>query len=452
MANFTNTFQNIFKIPELKSRILFTLLILLVVRIGAHISVPGVNLDLIMSGDAGAASDDGLFGFFDIFVGGALSNAAIFALGIMPYITATIIFQLAGIVMPQIQKLQREGEDGRRKLNQYSRVATVVIAGLQSIFIAQNIAGTEVAGQSIVADPGFMFYLTASFLMTAGTVLLMWLGEQITERGIGNGISLIIFIGIIAALPGAAIAEIEGAFGVTASPLLPILKEVIVFGVLIAIIAAVILITQGARRIPVQYAKRQIGRKVYGGQTNYIPLRVNTAGVMPIIFAQALMFIPQTLVGFFDTEAIRTVAAWFRYDSPVYAVTMFLMVVFFTYFYTAIIFNPKDIADNMKKQGGFIPGVRPGAPTKEYIDRILTRITLPGSLFLGLIAILPSIISPILNVNPAFAPFFGGTSLLIIIGVALDTLQQIESHLMMRHYDGFMKTGKIKGRVGATNI
>jgi preprotein translocase subunit SecY len=453
MANFTNTFQNIFKIPELKSRIMFTLLVLLVVRIGAHISVPGVDLDLIMNADPAASGNDGLLGFFDIFVGGALSNAAIFALGIMPYITATIIFQLAGIVMPQIQKLQREGEDGRRKLNQYSRVATVIIAGLQSIFISQQIAGTEIGGLPIVTEPSFLFYITAIFLMTSGTVLLMWLGEQITERGIGNGISLIIFIGIIAALPSAAMAEFTTAFQGADNILQPILKELVVFGALIAVIAAVILVTQGARRIPVQYAKRQIGRKVYGGQTNYIPLRVNTAGVMPIIFAQALMFVPQTLAGFFsDSDGMASFAEWFAYDSAVYAITMFLLVVFFTYFYTAIIFNPKDIADNMKKQGGFIPGVRPGAPTKEYIDKILTRITLPGSIFLGLVAILPSIISPILNVNPYFAPFFGGTSLLIIIGVALDTLQQIESHLMMRHYDGFMKTGKIRGRVGAPNM
>jgi preprotein translocase subunit SecY len=406
-----------------------------------------------MNADPAASGNDGLLGFFDIFVGGALSNAAIFALGIMPYITATIIFQLAGIVMPQIQKLQREGEDGRRKLNQYSRVATVIIAGLQSIFISQQIAGTEIGGLPIVTEPSFLFYITAIFLMTSGTVLLMWLGEQITERGIGNGISLIIFIGIIAALPSAAMAEFTTAFQGADNILQPILKELVVFGALIAVIAAVILVTQGARRIPVQYAKRQIGRKVYGGQTNYIPLRVNTAGVMPIIFAQALMFVPQTLAGFFsDSDGMASFAEWFAYDSAVYAITMFLLVVFFTYFYTAIIFNPKDIADNMKKQGGFIPGVRPGAPTKEYIDKILTRITLPGSIFLGLVAILPSIISPILNVNPYFAPFFGGTSLLIIIGVALDTLQQIESHLMMRHYDGFMKTGKIRGRVGAPNM
>ncbi|GAB5465767.1 MAG: preprotein translocase subunit SecY [Candidatus Kapaibacteriales bacterium] len=450
MANFAETFQNIFKIPELKSRILFTLMILLVVRIGAHISVPGVDLDLIMNADPAASSDEGLFGFFDIFVGGALSNAAIFALGIMPYITATIIFQLAGIVMPQIQKMQREGEEGRRKLNQYSRLLTVAIGLLQSIAIAIKIGSTEIQNQNIVPNPDFMFYVTAVVLMTAGVIFMMWLGEQITEKGIGNGISLIIFIGIIAALPSAAIAEYKSRFVSDAPFLQSLFIELIIIGILIVIIALVILITQGARRIPVQYAKRQVGRKVYGGQTNYIPLRVNTAGVMPIIFAQALIFIPQTLAGFFpDSEAMRNFAGYFAYDSAVYAIVFFFMVVFFTYFYTAIIFNPKDIADNMKKQGGFIPGVRPGAPTKEYIDRILTRITLPGSIFLGLVAILPSILPMFIPINPYFAPFFGGTSLLIIIGVALDTLQQIESHLMMRHYDGFMKTGKIRGRVGA---
>lgn len=443
MANFFETVSNITKIEELKDRILFTIFILLIVRIGSFITLPGIDIELLQQSVA-AGSSDTLFGFFDLFVGGAFSNAAIFALGIMPYITASIIFQLAGVVVPQIQKMQKDGEDGRRKINQYTRVATVFIAALQSIGISIKLLSQNYNGMPVVPEANVvLFTLTTIFLLSAGTVFLMWLGEQITERGIGNGISLIIFIGIIAVLPNALMQEYELIASGARNPFI----EIVIFVLLAGIIASVILLTQGARRIPVQYAKRQIGNKQYGGTTQYIPLRVNTAGVMPIIFAQSLMFIPNTVLSFFpESPTVTYLAQLFSYNSFFYAAIYGLMVVFFTYFYTAIVFSPKEIADNMKKQGGFIPGVRPGKPTAEFIENILTRITLPGSIFLAIIAILPTFITNIFGITTTFAQFFGGTSLLIIVGVALDTLQQIESHLLMRHYDGFMKSGKLKGR------
>lgn len=446
MANFVNTIKNIFKIEELRQRILYTLGILIIVRLGAHITLPGIDVHALAISNQDAASNT-LFGLFDLFVGGAFSNAAIFALGIMPYITSSIIFQLAGVVIPEIQKMQREGEEGRRKINQYTRLGTVVISALQGWGLSIKLAYQQTAGGvPVVPDSGFLFTISTIFLLTAGTVFMMWLGEQITERGIGNGISLIIFIGIIARLP----ASLWQEWLLIQAGSRHWLVELVVITLLVFIIAAVVLVTQGARRIPVQYAKRQVGRKVYGGTTQYIPLRVNTAGVMPIIFAQALMFIPNTILSFFpESKFIITLAQLFHYDSFVYAILYFTLIVLFTYFYTAIIFNPKDIADNMKKQGGFIPGIRPGQHTVEYIDSILTRITLPGSIFLGLVAILPTFVTNIFNVSMGFAQFFGGTSLLIVVGVALDTLQQIESHLLMRHYDGFMKSGRIRGRVGA---
>jgi preprotein translocase subunit SecY len=445
MAKFGETFSNIFKIEELRNRIFFTLLILLVVRVGAFITIPGIDVDVLKSTIGSGGADD-LFGFFDLFVGGAFSNAAIFALGIMPYITSSIIFQLAGVVFPQIQKMQKEGEDGRRKINQWTRFATVFVAGLQSIGVAVKLVNQTAAnGAPVVPDAGVLFFVSTVIVLTAGTVFLMWLGEQITERGVGNGISLIIFIGIIAKLPAALMQEWE----LIAVGSRPWFLEIIIFAFLFGIIASIVLITQGARRIPVQYAKRQVGKRVFGGTTQFIPLRVNTAGVMPIIFAQSLMFIPNTIASFFPTvPAMQAFAGWFNPSSYGYAFVYGFMVVFFTFFYTAIIFNPKEIADNMKRQGGFVPGIRPGTPTAEYIERILTRITLPGSIFLALIAILPTFVQNIFGITSLFASFFGGTSLIIIVGVGLDTLQQIESHLMMRHYDGFMKTGKMKGRAG----
>ncbi|PKL86456.1 MAG: preprotein translocase subunit SecY [Ignavibacteriae bacterium HGW-Ignavibacteriae-1] len=446
MSKFIQSIQNIFKIEELRDRILFTLGILVVVRIGAHITLPGVDVAALKMSIANSDSNT-LFGLFDLFVGGAFSNAAIFALGIMPYITSSIIFQLAGVVIPEIQKIQKEGEDGRRKITQYTRILTVFIALLQGWGIAVKLSYQQAgAGLPVVPDAGTLFFISTMVLLSGGTIFMMWLGEQITERGIGNGISLIIMIGIIAQLPAALMNEWSLIWA--GSRLWPV--ELVVIALLLGIIASIVLMTQGARRIPVQYAKRQIGKKVFGGTTQYIPLRINTAGVMPIIFAQSLMFIPNTIASFFpESSFFLTVSRLFDFQSYFYAAVFFTMIVFFTYFYTAIIFNPKDIADNMKKQGGFIPGIRPGNNTSEYIETVLTRITLPGSLFLGLVAIIPTFVSNFFNVNPLFASFFGGTSLLIIVGVALDTLQQIESHLLMRHYDGFMKSGKIRGRAGS---
>jgi len=444
MSSIVQTVQNIFKIEELRLRILTTVLILLVVRLGAQITVPGVDVALLHAANKSDANN--LFGLFDLFVGGAFNNAALFALGIMPYITSSIIFQLAGVVIPEIAKMQKEGEEGRRKINQYTRYGTVVIAALQSWGITIRLANMENNGFPVVPNHGAMFTIGTVFALTAGTMFLMWLGEQITDRGIGNGISLIIMIGIVARLPGALFQEINQIFQLGERPWM---LELIIMGFLVGIIASVIYVTQGARRIPVQYAKRQVGRKVYGGTTQYIPLRINTAGVMPIIFAQSLMFIPQTLVSFFpDNTWLYGIVSIFHERNLSYAFIYGTMVVLFTYFYTAIVFNPRDIADNMKKQGGFIPGIRPGKLTAEYIDGVLTRITLPGSIFLALIAVMPTFASYVLGVTSSFASFFGGTSVLIVIGVALDTLQQIESYLLMRHYDGFMKSGKIRGRGG----
>jgi len=443
MANFTDTFRNIFKIHELRQRILYTLALLIIVRIGAHVTIPGIDAALLSESMRNQTTNN-LFGLYDLFVGGAFSNAAIFALGIMPYISSSIILQLMGAVVPYLQKLQQEGEEGRKKITQLTRYGTVLISALQAWGVTVRLLNINVQGAPVVPSPvqGFLWISSTIIILTAGTIFMMWMGEQITEKGIGNGISLIIFIGIIDRFPYAILDEytllMEGQRN--------LIVEIIIITLMVFIIAGVVLVTQGTRRIPVQYAKRVVGRKVYGGVTQYIPLRVNTAGVMPIIFAQSIMFIPNTVLSFFpDNEFLQGVAGYFVYTSPVYSVIYALMIVFFTYFYTAIAFNPKDVADNMKKQGGFIPGIRPGKQTSDFIDNILTKITLPGSFFLAIIAILPAFVSA-WGVSTRFAQFFGGTSLLIIVGVALDTLQQIESHLLMRHYDGFMKSGKIKGR------
>lgn len=428
-----NNFQNIFKIEELKERILYTIGILMVYRIGSYITLPGVDATQLAQ-STGQATD--LLGLFDMFVGGAFARAGVFALGIMPYITASIIIQLMGAVVPYFQKLQREGEDGRRKITQLTRYGTVLITLVQAIGFAINLMATS-PGAIVVTNTAFI--ITSMIVLTAGTIFVMWLGERITDRGIGNGISIIIMIGIIAALPTNIINEFS-----TRGNFFIFLVEV---AVLILVTASVVLLTQGTRKIPVQYAKRVVGRRVYGGTTQYLPLRVNAAGVMPIIFAQSIMFIPGTVATFFpDSGAIQFLTAWANdFTGSAYNIIYFFIIIFFTYFYTAIAINPKEMADTMKRQGGFIPGVRPGKATVEFIDNILTKITLPGSIFLGLVAILPAF-AVVFGVTPGFAMFYGGTSLLIIVGVALDTLQQIESHLMMRHYDGFMKTGKIRGR------
>ena len=440
MSKITETFTNIFKIQELRERLLFTAALLIVVRIGSHITLPGVDASLLA--DTIRRSSEGtLFGLYDLFVGGAFSNAAVFALGIMPYISASIVIQLLGAVVPYFQKLQKEGEDGRKKITQYTRYGTVLVSVLQASGVVVKLVNTTTPQGPIVPleVQGMGFAISTVIALTAGTIFMMWLGEQITERGIGNGISLIIFIGIIARFPEAVMSE----FSIGAN----LIVELVLVGLMGLVVGGVVLVTQGTRRIPVQYAKRVVGRKVYGGVTQYIPLRVNTAGVMPIIFAQAIMFVPQINFSFFpESDFINELNTdWFNYTSWTYSLIYGLMIVFFTYFYTAIAFNPKDVADNMKRQGGFIPGIRPGSHTADFIDNILTKITLPGSIFLALIAILPTMMIK-MGVTPNFASFFGGTSLLIVVGVALDTLQQVESHLLMRHYDGFMKSGKLRGR------
>lgn len=441
MGRLQDTFRNIFKITELRQKILYTLALLLIVRVGAHITLPGIDSSLLAEAMSNKTSDN-LFGLYDLFAGGAFSNAAIFALGIMPYISSSIIIQLLGAVVPYFQKLQREGEEGRKKITQLTRYGTVFISAFQAWGTTIHLNNINYDGQSIVAAPGFAFTVSTIVFLVAGTMFMMWMGEQITERGIGNGISLIIFINIINRLPFAMLDE----YRLIAAGQRNIIIEIIILAFMVLVISGIVLVTQGTRRIPVQYAKRVVGRKVYGGVTQYIPLRVNTAGVMPIIFAQSIMFIPSTVLSFFpDSEAMQTIATYFVHTSFSYSFIYALIIIFFTYFYTAIAFNPQDVAENMKKQGGFIPGIRPGKPTADFIDNILTKITLPGSIFLAIIAILPAFVSKF-GVSGSFASFFGGTSLLIIVGVALDTLQQIESHLLMRHYDGFMKSGKIKGR------
>jgi preprotein translocase subunit SecY len=444
MSKLTETFTNVFKIQELRERLLFTTLLLIIVRIGSHITVPGVDA-VLLADTMRRSSENTLFGLYDLFVGGAFSNAAIFALGIMPYISASIVIQLLGAVVPYFAKLQREGEEGRKKITQYTRYGTVAISLMQASGVVAKLMSWAPNGNPVVpmGVRGVGFYISTMIILTTGTIFMMWLGEQITERGVGNGISLIIFIGIVARFPHAIINEAQLVIGGTRN----LIVELVIFVLMGFIVAAVVLLTQGTRRIPVQYAKRVVGRKVYGGVTQYIPLRVNTAGVMPIIFAQAIMFLPQIVFSFFPENEFMNEFSnnWFGYTSWTYSVVYALMIIFFTYFYTAIAFNPKDVADNMKKQGGFIPGIRPGTHTAEFVDNILTKITLPGSIGLAIIAILPTLMIK-LGVTPGFAQFFGGTSLLIMVGVALDTLQQVESHLLMRHYDGFMKSGKLRGR------
>ena len=429
--------RTIFNIPELRSKIIYTLSILIVVRVGAHIPIPGVDANAL----AGAFErlQDTLFGLFNMFVGGAFEKASLFSLGIMPYISASIIIQLMGSVLPYFQRLQKEGEAGRKKITQITRYGTVLIATMQSygvtVFLEKEL--------QVVVNPGALFVFTAIISMVTGTILLMWMGERITERGIGNGISLIIMVGIISSLPFVIGNEIRA---VIAGEKL-FISELVLMGIMFLVICFVVLLTQGTRKIPVQYAKRVVGRKVYGGQNTHIPLRVNTAGVMPIIFAQSIMFIPSTVSTFFvDSDFSTSIMRWFSFEHPVYWIFFGLMIIFFTYFYTAIAFDPIQVSSQMKQQGGFIPGVRPGKKTSEFIDNILSKVTLPGSVALAMVAIFPYILMQTMDVEYDLASFFGGTSLLIIVGVALDTLQQLESHLMMRHYDGFLTKGKIRGR------
>ena len=448
-ATLLESVKSIFKIPELRNKVLFTLGILAIYRLGGQVPIPGIDRVALTEFFAGAGNS--LFGLYDMFVGGAFTRATVFALGIMPYISASIIFQLMGAVVPALQKLQKEGEAGRKKIMQYTRYATLVLAAAQSFgvsFFLESLQSPE-TGMSVVLYPGWGFRLLAVLTITAGTVLIMWLGEQIDSHGIGNGMSLLIFIGIIAALP--FVVRMEYLDFLTNDK--SILLELFVLILIVIVTGLVVLITQGTRKIPVQYAKRVVGRRVYGGQSTHIPLKVNTSGVMPIIFAQAIMFLPATLAGFAPgNEFMQNLAAAFSpsmtWQSLPYWSFYSTMIIFFAYFYTAIVFNPIDLADNMKRQGGFIPGVRPGKKTAEYIDHVLTRINLPGSVFLAAIAVAPFFVIGYLGVNPGLEQVFGGTGLLIMVGVALDTLQQVESHLLMRHYDGFMKKGRIKGRRG----
>ena len=432
-------FQNVFKVPELQKKILFTIGILLVHRIGNHIPTSGINPEVLTEFFRTAANT--LFGMFDLFVGGGLQRASIFALGIMPYISSSIIFQLMTSVFPYFEKLQKEGEEGRKKITQYTRYGTVFISLLQSYGIAIFL---ETSVRDAVINPGWSFRLTTILIMTTGAVFLMWLGEQITERGIGNGMSLLIFFGIVSRLPSA----IFQSFELVRTETLGILAMLFFVVMAIAIVAAVVVMTVSARKIPIQIPRKVVGRKIYGGQQTHIPLRINSAGVMPIIFASSIIIVPGTMSALFPgVPWMERFSVMFQPTSWLYMIVFGVLIVFFTYFYTAIIFNPVDLAENMKRQGGFVPGYRPGARTAEYIDRVLTRITLPGSFFLALIAIIPYILGmfgPLKSIP--FLGMVGGTSVLIIVGVALDTIQQMESHLLLRHYDGFMKKGRIKGR------
>jgi preprotein translocase subunit SecY len=452
MKKLIETLKNINRIQELRQRILYTLAIILIYRLGSFVVLPGIDPNMLAN--LQAQTSGGLLGLLDMFSGGAFSNASIFALGIMPYISASIVIQLLGMAVPYFQRLQREGESGRRKINQITRYLTVAIVALQAPAYIANVVN-QLPNEGIapfdpsVASPAAFFWISNTIILIAGTLFVMWLGERITDKGIGNGISLIIMIGIIANLPFALFAELVSRFEQKGGGPVFFLVELVV---LVFVILLTILLVQGTRRVPVQYAKRIVGNRQYGGVRQYIPLKVNAAGVMPIIFAQAIMFLPITLIGFTQSESLTGLAATFtNINGFWYNFVFFVMIVFFTYFYTAITVNPNQMAEDMKKNGGFIPGIKPGKKTAEYIDNIMSRITLPGSFFLAFVAIMPALVSQ-MGVSTSFAQFFGGTSLLILVGVVLDTLQQIESYLLMRHYDGLTKSGRIKGRGSAMNM
>jgi preprotein translocase subunit SecY len=431
-----NSFKNIFQIEELKSRIFFTLALLAVYRIGAHIPTPGIDgleLSKFLLDRGGA-----LMGFFDMFSGGALSRATIFALGIMPYISASIILQLLTVVIPHLARLAKEGESGRKKIIQYTRYGTVVISIVQSIGIAVGIESMNEG--TFVQNPGWSFRLMTMVTMTSGTAFLMWLGEQITERGIGNGISLIIFAGIVAGFPNAVISSVS----LIRAGELHILLMLVLIVMMVGVVGFIVFMERGQRKIPIQYAKRVVGRKVYGGQNTHLPLKVNTAGVIPPIFASSIIMFPATIAGFIAIPWVQSFASQLAPGTILYTMIYVSMIFFFCYFYTSITFNPVDIADNLKKYGGFVPGIRPGQNTSDYIYHVLTRITFGGAVYLSLVCILPDILRGYFNV-----PFyFGGTSILIVVGVGLDTMSQIESHLVTRSYDGFLKKGKVRGRRG----
>ncbi len=423
---------NIAKIPELKRRVIFTLLLLLVYRLGVHVPTPGINTVALK--EFFGRYQQTLFGVIDMFTGGALENFSVFSLGIMPYISASIILQLLTVVVPHLERLSKEGEAGRKKITQYTRYGTVVLSLVQSMGISIGLAQTE--NLVYMAKPAFV--LLSMVTLTAGTAFIMWLGEQITERGIGNGISLIIFAGIVARMPSALGSTIQ----LVQTGDLGFLVLLFLIAIMVAVIAIIVFMERGQRRIPVQYAKRVVGRRIYGGQTTHLPLKVNTAGVIPPIFASSLIIFPATIAQFLNIPIVTSITNWLRPGTVVYELCYVALIVFFCYFYTAVTFNPVDVADNMKKYGGYIPGIRPGKKTAQYIDKVLTRITLGGAIYISVVCVLPSILISRFN-----APFyFGGTSLLIVVGVALDTLSQIETHLIQRHYEGFIRTGRIKGR------
>jgi preprotein translocase subunit SecY len=445
MKRLIQTLKNIWSIEDLRKRILYTLGLVLVYRVGSYVVLPGVDPSQLQG--LQAQGSEGLMGLLNMFSGGAFSNASIFALGIMPYITASIVVQLFVMVVPSFQKMQRDGESGRRKMNQITRWLTVLVCALQAPAYITNMryqlgATTTALYPFDGSEPGVFFWASSIIILISGTLFVMWLGERITDKGVGNGISLLIMVGIIARLPFALAAEFMARL-TESGGLVMFLFEIVV---LLVVILLVILLVQGTRRVPVQYAKRIVGNKQYGGVRQYIPLKVNAAGVMPIIFAQAIMFLPIMFMGFNSNRADSKFAMAFSdFNGFWYNITFAILVILFTYFYTAISVNPNQMADDMKRNGGFIPGVKPGKKTAEYLENILSKITLPGSIFLAVVAILPAIIR-LFGVNTQFAQFYGGTSLLIMVGVILDTLQQIESYLLMRHYDGLTKTGRIKGR------
>ena len=433
------TLKNIYKIEELRKRVGYTLLLLLVYRLGCFVVIPGINPNLLGEGSALANQMDSnsLLGLLNVFSGGAFANAAVFALGVMPYITASIIIQLLGMMIPYFQKMQKEGESGRRKMNQWTRFLTIGVLMLQGPTYVANLYNQ--VPQAFVYGSTPMFYAYATAILIAGTMFVMWLGEKITDKGIGNGVSLIIMIGIVARLPHALLAEVNARLNTSTGSIIMIIVELVL---LFLVFMATIAIVQAVRKVPVQYAKRIVGNKQYGGVRQYIPIKMNAANVMPIIFAQALMFIPMLFAG----VAPGFAGAFSDMTGFWYNFTLAVLVIVFTFFYTAMIINPQMMADDMKRNGGFIPGVKPGKATVSYIDGIITRITLPGSIFLAIVAIMPALAMKFLNVQQAFAYFYGGTSLLIMVGVVLDTLKQVESYLLMRHYDGLMKTGRIQGR------
>lgn len=430
-------FGNIFKIPELRRRIFFTLGLLIVYRIGVYVPTPGIDASALK--DMFDAMQGTIFGVFNMFTGGALEQLSVFALGIMPYISASIILQLLTVVIPHLEELKKEGEQGRKKITQYTRYGTVVLSVIQGFGMAVGLESMQSpTGAPVVFDPGWGFRMMTVITLTAGTAFIMWLGEQITERGIGNGISLIIFAGIVASMPSA----IANTFRLVQQDELGIFTVLVILVLMVAVVGFIIFVEQGQRRIPVQYAKRVVGRRMYGGQSTHLPLKINSAGVIPAIFASSIIMFPATIAQFANVGWLKGIADMMHPTSILYNLLYVAFIIFFCYFYTAVTFNPVDVADNMKKHGGFIPGIRPGKRTADYIDRVLTRITLGGAIYVSAVCVLPTIF--ILQFNVPF--YFGGTALLIVVGVSIDTVSQMESHMLSRHYEGFLKKGGIKGR------